>query len=145
MGSEFARSHHRHCRKTIEHPQPSRGRRIPHVTQFDKADITDVLALRKKLAPQVEKAGGKLTMTSLLMKAVVKALQKHPIFNTSLDEAADELVYKDYIHLGVAVDTEAGLIVPVLKDADKKSLAVLSKELHELAEKTRARKISGDD
>jgi pyruvate dehydrogenase E2 component (dihydrolipoamide acetyltransferase) len=118
---------------------------IPHVTQFDEADITDLLALRKKLAPKIEKNGVKLTVTGLLLKAVVKTLQAHPIFNTSLDEVTEELIFKKYIHLGVAVDTEAGLIVPVIKDADKKGIAELSKELGDLAEKTRARKVSPDD
>lgn len=128
-------------RKTIGQRMQESWQTVPHVTQFDEADITDLLVLRKKL----EKSGTKLTVTILLLKAVVKALQAHPIFNTSLDEATDELVYKKYIHLGVAVDTESGLIVPVLKDADKKGVAALSKELGELAEKTRARKIGADD
>lgn len=132
-------------RKTIGQRMQESWQAIPHVTQFDEADITDLLALRKKLAPQAEKKGGKLTVTILLLKAVVKALQAHPIFNSSLDEATDELVYKKYFNLGVAVDTEAGLIVPVLKDADKKGVADLAKELGDLAEKTRARKIGADD
>ncbi len=132
-------------RKTIGHRMQESWQTIPHVTQFDEADITDLLALRKKLAPKVEKKGGKLTVTILLLKAVVKALQKHPIFNSSLDEATEELVYKKYFNLGVAVDSEAGLIVPVLKDADKKGIADLSKELGDLAEKTRSRKIAPDD
>ena len=132
-------------RKTIGHRMQESWQTIPHVTQFDEADITDLLVLRKKLAPKVEKKGGKLTVTILLLKAVVKALQKHPIFNSSLDEATEELVYKKYFNLGVAVDSEAGLIVPVLKDADKKGIAELSKELGELAEKTRSRKIAPDD
>ncbi len=132
-------------RKTIGQRMQESWQNIPHVTQFDEADITDLLALRKKLAPKVEKAGGKLTVTILILKAVVKALEALPVFNTSLDEATDELVYKKYIHLGVAVDTEAGLIVPVLKDADKKGLGQLAKELGDLAEKTRTRKIAPDD
>lgn len=132
-------------RKLIGQRMQESWQTIPHVTQFDEADITDLLALRKKLAAKVEKKGGKLTVTILLLKAVVKALQKHPIFNASLDEVTEELVYKKYFNLGVAVDSEAGLIVPVLKDADKKGIAELSKELGELAEKTRTRKIAPDD
>lgn len=118
---------------------------IPHVTQFDEADITPLLALRKKHVAAYEKKGGKLTVTGFILKAVAAALKKHPSFNASLDEASQELVLKQYYHLGVAVDTEAGLIVPVLKDVDKKSLLELSKELETLAEKTRSRKVGLDD
>lgn len=132
-------------RKTIGQRMQESWQTVPHVTQFDEADITDLLALRKKLAPKVEKDGVKLTVTTLLLKAVAKTLIAHPIFNSSIDEATDELIYKKYVHLGVAVDSEAGLIVPVLKDADKKNVAILSKELGDLAEKTRARKIAPDD
>lgn len=118
---------------------------IPHVTQFDEADITPLLALRKKYVSAYEKKGGKLTVTGFILKAVTAALKKHPSFNASLDETAQELVLKQYYHLGVAVDTEAGLIVPVLKDVDKKSLLDLSKELEALAEKTRSRKVGLED
>ncbi|MCG3175229.1 MAG: Dihydrolipoyllysine-residue acetyltransferase component of pyruvate dehydrogenase complex [Candidatus Omnitrophica bacterium] len=118
---------------------------IPHVTQFDEADITSLLALRKKHVAAYEKKGAKLTVTGFILKAVVRALQKHPSFNSSLDEAAQELVLKQYYHLGVAVDTESGLIVPVLKDVDKKSLLEISKDLETLAEKTRSRKVGIDD
>ena len=118
---------------------------IPHVTQFEEADITSLMALRKKYAPLYENKGGRLTLTSFVIKAAVIALKKYPVFNASLDEGTQEVVYKDYYHLGVAVDTEAGLIVPVLKDADKKDLLQISKELESLAEKTRTRKVSLDD
>lgn len=118
---------------------------IPHVTQFEEADITSLMALRKKYAGVYEKKGTRLTLTSFVLKAVVEALKKYPVFNASLDEAAHEVVYKDYVHLGVAVDTEAGLIVPVLKNADKKDLLQISQELEILAEKTRSRKISVED
>jgi pyruvate dehydrogenase E2 component (dihydrolipoamide acetyltransferase) len=118
---------------------------IPHVTQFDEADITGLLALRKKYVDVYEKRGARLTVTSFILKAVAETLKKHPYFNSSLDEAAQELVLKDYIHIGVAVDTEAGLIVPVLRDADKKDLVQLSKDLEELARKARERKISGEE
>ena len=118
---------------------------IPHVTQFDEADITALMAMRKKAAPAYEKMGAALTITPFLMKAVVAALKKYPVVNTSLDEEANETVYKDYFHLGIAVDTEAGLIVPVIRDVDKKSLLQLAKELAEVAEKTRQRKVSVDD
>ena len=118
---------------------------IPHVTQFEDVDITSLMELRKKYAAAYEKKGAKLTVTHFILKALVTALKKHPVFNASLDENTNEVVYKDYYHLGVAVDTEQGLIVPVLKDVDKKNLAQISKELEELAEKTRARKVSVDD
>ena len=119
---------------------------IPHVTQFDDVDITALMELRKKYEKDYyKKNGAKLTLTSFVLKACVAALKKFPQFNSSLDENTHEVVYKEYYHLGVAVDTEQGLIVPVLKDADKKDLLRISKELEELAEKTRARKVSLDE
>ncbi|HWW01379.1 MAG TPA: 2-oxo acid dehydrogenase subunit E2 [Candidatus Acidoferrum sp.] len=118
---------------------------VPHVTQFDEADITNLNALRKKYAPAYERRGARLTLTSFALKAVVEALKKHPVFNSSLDEAAQELVLKEYYHIGVAVDTEAGLIVPVIRDVDKKNLFELSKELEELAKKARDRKVSAEE
>ena len=118
---------------------------IPHVTQFDEADITALNELRKKLAPAYEKQGARLTLTCFALKAVVAALKAHPVFNASLDEAAQEIVYKDYFHIGVAVDTEAGLIVPVLRDVDQKSMLELSRDLDDLARRARERKVSGDE
>ena len=118
---------------------------IPHVTQFDNADITALLALRKKYVAAYEKKGVRLTVTSFVLKAVADTLKKHPYFNSSLDEVTQEIVLKEYVHLGIAVDTEAGLIVPVLRDADKKDLVQLSKELEELAAKARDRKVTADD
>jgi pyruvate dehydrogenase E2 component (dihydrolipoamide acetyltransferase) len=118
---------------------------IPHVTQFDEADITGLLALRKKYVEAYEKKGVRLTVTSFVLKAVADTLKKHPFFNSSLDESTQEIVLKEYVHIGVAVDTEAGLIVPVLRDADKKDLVQLSKDLEELATKARERKVSGEE
>jgi len=118
---------------------------VPRVTQFDEADFTHLNALRKKFAEQYEKKGVRLTLTPLVLKALVGTLKKHPIFNSSLDEAANEIVIKEYIHLGIAVDTEQGLIVPVIRDVDKKSVLDLSKELEQLAQKARDRKVSGDE
>ncbi len=118
---------------------------IPHVTQFDNIDITSLNALRKKYAPAYEAKGVRLTLTSFALRAVANALKRHPIFNSSLDEVANEVVFKNYIHIGMAVDTEAGLIVPVIRDVDKKSLLELSKELEELAGKARERKVSSED
>jgi pyruvate dehydrogenase E2 component (dihydrolipoamide acetyltransferase) len=114
----------------------------PHVTQFDDVDVTAILQLRKKYTAAYEKKGAHLTLTSFALKAVVDTLKKHPNFNASLDEAAAELIMKGYFHIGIAVDTEQGLIVPVLRDVDKKSILELSIELRGLAEKTRERKIT---
>jgi len=118
---------------------------IPHVTQFEDVNITSLMELRKKYVGAYEKKGAKLTLTSFILKAVVAALKKYPGFNASLDENTQEIVYKDYYHLGVAVDTEQGLIVPVLKDVDKKNLFEISKDLETLAEKTRSRKVGIED
>ena len=118
---------------------------IPHVTQFDDADFTRLNELRKKYAPAYEKKGVKLTLTPLVLKALVETLKKHPIFNSSLDEAAQEVVFKQYFHIGIAVDTEQGLIVPVIRDADKKSVLDLAKELEQLAQKARERKVTAEE
>ena len=118
---------------------------VPRVTQFDEADITGIVVLRKKYVLKYKKKGGNLTLTPFLMKAVVEVLKKYPTFNSSLDEASAEIVFKKYYHIGIAVDTEQGLLVPVIRDVDKKSLLQLSKELAELAEKARQRKVSADD
>jgi pyruvate dehydrogenase E2 component (dihydrolipoamide acetyltransferase) len=118
---------------------------IPHVTQFDEIDIQALNDLRKKFAPAYEKKGACLTITTFALKAVADTLQKHPIFNSSLDEAAQEIIFKDYVHIGIAVDTEAGLIVPVIRDVNKKSLLELSKELEDLATKARDRKTGSEE
>ena len=118
---------------------------VPRVTQFDEADFTQLNALRKKFAAKYEKKGVKLTLTPLVLKAVAGTLKKHPIFNSSLDEAANEIVLKEYVHIGIAVDTEQGLMVPVLRDVDKKSVLDLAKELEQLAAKARERKIAAEE
>jgi len=118
---------------------------VPHVTQFDSADITALNELRKKYAAAYEAKGVRLTLTSFALKAVAETLKKHPIFNSSLDEAAQEIVLKEYFHIGIAVDTEAGLIVPVIRDVDRKNLLELSRELEDLARRARDRKISGEE
>jgi pyruvate dehydrogenase E2 component (dihydrolipoamide acetyltransferase) len=118
---------------------------IPHVTQFDEADITGLLALRKTHVGAYERKGAHLTLTSFVLKAVLDTLKKHPIFNSSLDEATQEIVFKNYFHIGIAVDTEAGLMVPVIRDADRKELVQLSKDLEELATKARERKVTSDE
>jgi pyruvate dehydrogenase E2 component (dihydrolipoamide acetyltransferase) len=118
---------------------------VPRVTQFDEADFTKLNELRKKFAGAYETKGVKLTLTPLVLKAIVEALKKHPMFNSSLDEVANEIVIKEYFHLGIAVDTEQGLMVPVIRDVDKKSLFDLAKELEQLAAKARDRKITADE
>ncbi len=131
-------------RKTIARRMSAAWAAVPRVTQFDEADITSLNELRKKFAPAYEKQGGKLTLTVFAIKAVVQTLKKHPLFNASLDEAAGEIVLKEYFHIGIAVDTEHGLMVPVIRDADKKSILHLAKELDELAGKTRDRKLTSE-
>ena len=112
---------------------------IPHVTNNDEADITDLEALRLQLNKENEKSGIKITMLGFVIKAVVAALQKFPQFNASLD--GDQLVYKQYFHIGFAADTPNGLVVPVLKDADKKGLMQISQEMSDLAKKARDGKL----
>ncbi len=115
---------------------------IPHVTQFDKADITDLEQLRQRYGKQVEAAGGKLTITVILLKIVAFALKKYPQFNASVDMDKSEIIFKKYVNIGVAVDTDRGLLVPVIREVDKKNIIQLSKELSELAQKARDRKLS---
>jgi pyruvate dehydrogenase E2 component (dihydrolipoamide acetyltransferase) len=131
-------------RKTIARRMSESWAAVPRVTQFDEVDITALNELRKKHAPAYEKRGAKLTLTVFAIKAAVAALKKYPIFNSSLDEVAEEIVLKEYFHIGIAVDTEHGLMVPVIRDADKKSMLVIAQELAELAVKTRDRKLTGD-
>ena len=118
---------------------------IPHVFQFDKADVTELENFRKKYSRHVEKEGAKLTFTAILLKLTAEALKAFPRFNASLDMKNEEIVYKEYVNIGVAVDTERGLLVPVIRDADKKSITELSVELNELAEKARKKKIMPDE
>lgn len=118
---------------------------IPHVTQFDKADITELEQLRKKFAPEVAKSGGKLTMTSILVKVVTAALKQFPQFNSSVDMEKKEIVYKNYFNIGIAVDTEFGLIVPNIKGTDKLNLTQISAEMNVISEKARNKKIGLDD
>ncbi len=118
---------------------------VPHVTQFDKADITQLEEYTAQYQQKVEKAGGKLTITAILLKVSAGALRAFPKFNASLDVANEEVIYKKYYHIGVAVDTEKGLLVPVIRDVDKKSVVKLSAELPEIAEKARDGKLSSED
>jgi pyruvate dehydrogenase E2 component (dihydrolipoamide acetyltransferase) len=118
---------------------------IPHVTHSDEADITDLEAMRQKHKAEVEAQGGKLTLTVFALKAVVAALKAHPQFNTTLDMETQEIIVKHYYHFGVAVDTDRGLLVPVVRHVDCKSISDLAKELFELAERTRSGLATIDD
>ena len=131
-------------RKTAEHLSAAWAT-IPHVTQFDLADLTGLEELRKKYAKQVEAAGGNLTVTSIAVKVVAAALRVFPQFNASIDMAADEIVLKQYVNIGVAVDTDRGLLVPVIRNADQKNLTQIAIELTQLSEKARSRKIALDE
>jgi pyruvate dehydrogenase E2 component (dihydrolipoamide acetyltransferase) len=118
---------------------------IPLVTQCDKSDITELEKLRQKYAKVAEKAGGKLTITAIALKVIAAALKRFPQFNASVDMRGQAIVLKKYVHIGVAVDTDRGLIVPVLRDVDKKTIVELSVELAQFAEKTKAGKLAPAD
>jgi pyruvate dehydrogenase E2 component (dihydrolipoamide acetyltransferase) len=128
-------------RKTAEHVSRS-WRMIPHVTQYDKADITELEQARKRHGRKVEAAGGKLTVTAIMVKVVASALKVFPNFNASIDLLNEEIIYKQYCHIGVAVDTERGLLVPVIRDVDQKNIMDLSVELSEIAERARDAKLT---
>ncbi|MBL7012150.1 MAG: 2-oxo acid dehydrogenase subunit E2 [Kiritimatiellales bacterium] len=114
---------------------------IPHVTQHDMADITELERLRKLYAPKAEAVGAKLTMTAMLIKIISSALKVHPKFNCSIDSEKGEILYKNYYNIGIAMDTPKGLLVPVIRDGDKKNMVELAVELNELAQKARDGKI----
>jgi len=118
---------------------------IPHVTQFDKADISELEKMRKQFGKKVEEAGGKLTVTSILLKVIGSALKVFPQFNASVDMEKNELIFKKYVNIGVAVDTDRGLLVPVIRDVDKKNITQLSVELAEISKKARDRKLGLED
>jgi pyruvate dehydrogenase E2 component (dihydrolipoamide acetyltransferase) len=120
-------------------------RAIPHVTQFDEADITAMTAFIEKNAPKVEKAGAKLTLTAIITRICAEALKRFPQFNASIDVAAHRIVFKRYVHIGIAVDTSRGLLVPVLRDADQKNIVDLAKAIGDLAERSRSKKIKPDE
>lgn len=118
---------------------------IPHVTQHDNADITDLEAFRKSQNKRLEREGVKLTMLAFLVTACARALKEYPRFNSSLENSGEALIEKGYINIGIAVDTPNGLVVPVIKDADKKGLKEIALEMGELAEKARNRKLTPAD
>jgi len=117
---------------------------IPHVTQHDEADITELEAFRRENAQVAEKGGFKLTMLAFLVKASVNALKEFPDFNASLDKTGENLIIKKYYHIGVAVDTPDGLVVPVIRDADRKGVFDLAKELAEISKAAREKKLKPD-
>ena len=118
---------------------------IPHVTQFDKADVTSIEALRRKYKDQVAKAGGNLTVTAMLVRILATAVRTFPQFNASIDTERGELVYKKYVNVGVAVDTDRGLLVPVIRNADRKNITEISVEIQQAAEKAREKKLTLED
>ena len=131
-------------RKTAEHMALSWSQ-IPHVTIFDAADITEIEGLRKRYAAKAEAAGGKLTMGAMVVKVVAQALRVFPKFNASLDMASRDIIFKDYINVGVAVDTERGLMVPVLRNTDQQNMIEIAVELMQLAKRAREGKIAVAD
>jgi pyruvate dehydrogenase E2 component (dihydrolipoyllysine-residue acetyltransferase) len=128
-------------RKTAEHLAEA-WNTIPHVTQHDRADITELEQLRARFAPKAEEAGGKMTVTAIALKVCAAALKVFPQFNASIDMEHEEIVYKQYIHIGVAADTDRGLLVPVIRDVDKKNIVELAVELSQLSKKAREKKIT---
>ena len=131
-------------RKTAEHLAEA-WNTIPHVTQFDRADITELEQLRARFAPKAEEAGGKMTVTAIALKVCSAALKVFPQFNASIDIEKEEIVYKQYINIGVAADTDRGLLVPVIRDVDKKNIVELAVELSQLSKKARDKKITPDE
>ncbi len=131
-------------RKTAEHLRQA-WNTIPHVTQQDRADITELEQLRAKFAPRAEEAGGKMTVTAIALKVCASALKVFPQFNASIDMGKEEIIYKQYINIGVAVDTDRGLLVPVIRDVDKKNIVELAAEMTQLSKKARDRKLTPEE
>lgn len=131
-------------RKTAEHMWEAWSS-IPHVTQNDKADITELEQLRARFGPKAAEAGGKMTVTAIALKVCASALKIFPQFNASIDMESEEIIYKQFINIGVAVDTDRGLLVPVLRDVDKKNIVELAAELTQLSKKARDKKLAPAD
>jgi pyruvate dehydrogenase E2 component (dihydrolipoamide acetyltransferase) len=131
-------------RKTAQHLRQA-WNTIPHVTQQDRADITELEQLRARFAPRAEEAGGKMTVTAIALKVCASALKVFPQFNASIDMAKEEIIYKQYISIGVAVDTDRGLLVPVIRDVDKKNIVELAAEMTQLSKKARDRKLTPEE
>ncbi|MCL4244524.1 MAG: 2-oxo acid dehydrogenase subunit E2 [Candidatus Dadabacteria bacterium] len=131
--------------RTLTAERLSQAWKAPHVTQHDKADITEMEKLRKQYGKEVAEAGGKLTMTSIILKIAASALKTFPQFNASVDMENNRIIYKKYYNIGVAVDTDRGLLVPVIRDADRKNIEELSVDLSVLSEKARTKKITVEE
>lgn len=131
-------------RKTAEHLRQA-WNTIPHVTQQDRADITELEHLRARFAPRAIEAGGKMTVTAIALKVCASALKVFPQFNASIDMGKEEIIYKQYISIGVAVDTDRGLLVPVIRDVDKKNIVELAAEMTQLSKKARERKLTPEE
>jgi pyruvate dehydrogenase E2 component (dihydrolipoamide acetyltransferase) len=131
-------------RKTAEHLWQA-WNTIPHVTQQDRADITELEQLRARFAPRAEEAGGKMTVTAIALKVCASALKVFPQFNASIDMRNEEIIYKQYINVGVAVDTDRGLLVPVIRDVEKKNIVELAAELTQLSKKAKDKKLTPEE
>ena len=132
-------------RKTISNRMAAHWSHIPHVHQFQEVDISEITSLQKQYTSEFKEEGSTLSVTQFVLKSMALGLREFPIFNASFDENRDEIIYKEYCHIGVAVDTPSGLIVPVLRDVDQKSIFTLGKELKELAKRTRERKVGVEE
>ena len=131
-------------RLTAEHTSAS-WRMVPQVTQFDEADISEVQAFLDRHGRQAEQKGGRLTLTAVLMKVCAVALQRYPGFNASIDPANDQMIFKDYVHIGMAVDTPRGLLVPVIRDVQDKGIIDLAVEIVDTAQRARNKKIKPEE
>jgi pyruvate dehydrogenase E2 component (dihydrolipoamide acetyltransferase) len=131
-------------RRTAEHLWEA-WHTIPHVTQHDRADITELEQLRSRFAAKAEQAGGKMTITAIALKVCASALKVFPQFNASIDMPKEEVIYKQYVNIGVAVDTDRGLLVPVIRNVDQKNITELAVELTQLSKKAREKKLAPED
>jgi pyruvate dehydrogenase E2 component (dihydrolipoamide acetyltransferase) len=135
-----------HLRKVIAQAMALSAHTSAHVTHVDEADVTDLVSAYRRMKAHIEKDGtSKFSLMPLFIKAAVTVLKEHPIFNASYDEAAGQIVFKRYYHLGVAVDTPEGLIVPVVRDADRKDMVALARELADMASRARERRLTLDE
>src|SRR5699024_8049307 len=132
-------------RKSIAKAMVNSKTKAPHVTLMDEVDVTDLVAHRKKFKEVAKEQDIKLTYLPYVAKALVSASKKYPIMNAAVDDDTDEIIHKHYYNIGIAADTDKGLLVPVVKDADRKSIFTISQEINELAEKARAGKLTSDE
>ena len=132
-------------RRTIKRNMAASWHEIPHVTLFHTADVTELEQVRRDYRDRAEEAGGRLTITAILLKIAAAALRAHPHVNSSIDAEQDELVLKQYVHLGVAVDTPRGLVVPVIRDVNQKNIIEISVELTDISERARSGDLGLED